>query len=51
MLRADTLHQNQTEIDGKWVIARPIKPSFIRRLKDAWQVIKGNADAVKFHKQ
>ena len=34
-----------------WVIARPIKQCFMRRLKDAIQVLKGNAEAVKFYKQ
>jgi hypothetical protein len=38
-------------IDGKWVVARPIPAPFIQRLKDAWLVLIGKADAVKFYKQ
>jgi len=51
MLNIENLKENQTFIDGKWVIARPLISVFIRRLKDAIQVLKGNADAVKFYKQ
>jgi hypothetical protein len=40
--------ETQTEIDGKWVLARPIIGPFISRIKDAWQVLIGKADAVKF---
>lgn len=39
------------EINGRWVIARPEKFTFLSRIKDAWQVIRGNADAIKFYKQ
>lgn len=35
----------QKEINGKWVPARPILGSFWSRLKDAWQVLTGKADA------
>jgi len=51
MLNADLLHGIQTEIDGMWVVARPIKDGIWQRIKDALEVIKGNADAVKFYKQ
>lgn len=51
MLNADTLNENQTYINQKWVIARPMLQPFLMRLKDAIQVIKGNAEAVKFYKQ
>lgn len=51
MLNADTLNENKTCIDKKWVIARPIPQPFLMRLKDAIQIIKGNAEAVKFYKQ
>lgn len=51
MLKADDLHQNQTNIDGKWVVARPLPQPFIRRLKDAIAVLKGKAEAVSFYKQ
>jgi hypothetical protein len=52
MLYADYLHENQCEIKpGVWVAARPELAPFICRLKDAWQVIIGKADAVKFRGQ
>ena len=51
MLRADELQSNTTEIDGKWTIPRPITQPFIRRLKDAIKVLKGEAEAVIFYKQ
>lgn len=33
------------------VIARPVLAPFIVRVKDAWLVFVGKADAVKFHEQ
>lgn len=51
MLHIQDLLNQSTQIDGKWVIARPIIVPLICRIKDAWQVIKGKADAVKFYKQ
>lgn len=48
MLRADDLIHNKKYKDGKWVIARPIKQSVPRRIKDAIKVLKGNAEAVSF---
>lgn len=50
----DNLHENLVEIDGKWVVARPVNykySSLIRRLKSAWEVLRGRADVVKFYKQ
>lgn len=47
----DSMIQNQAGIDGKWVISRPFSDSFWRRLKDAWLVLIGHADAVTFYKQ
>ena len=42
----------QTYIDGMWVKARPINYKYLRlRIKSAIEVLKGNADAVKFYKQ
>ena len=32
------------EID-EWVPARPLSGPFVARLKDAWKVLKGRADA------
>lgn len=51
MLNANLLHETQINIDGMWVAARPIKEGFWQRIKDAIEVIKGRADAVKFYKQ
>jgi hypothetical protein len=51
MLRADKLQENTTEIDGKWVILRPIVQPLTKRLKDALKVLKGDAEAVMFYKQ
>jgi hypothetical protein len=46
---------NQTAacIDGRYVPARPLPFNYgllfdIRRLKDAWEVFRGRADAVKW---
>jgi len=41
----------KTCIEGKWVVARPMKDPLPQRIKDAIQVILGKADAVKFYKQ
>ena len=50
MVPIDSL-TTKTYIDGKWVVARPVKDPPIQRLKDAIQVILGKADAVKYYKQ
>lgn len=34
-----------TNINGKWVPSRPVDGPFIWRVKDAWKVLKGKADA------
>jgi hypothetical protein len=39
------------EINGKWVPARPINPtcrSFCEKLREAWAVLIGKMDAVKW---
>jgi hypothetical protein len=42
----------QTCIDGMWVKARPINYKWLRRrIKSAWMVLTGKADAVIFYKQ
>ena len=51
MLNADEISKTKTEINGVWVVARPIKDGLRRRIKDAIEIIKGNADAVRFYKQ
>jgi hypothetical protein len=54
---ADELRKwsESAEVEGKWVSARPIRLSglegFIDRVKTAWQVVCGNCDGVKWHKQ
>jgi hypothetical protein len=35
----------QAKISGKWVPARPLIGSWLDRLKDAWRVLTGKADA------
>ncbi len=46
-LRHLVKHCNETnvEIHGKWVPARPIDYTFWERLRAAWWVLKGRADA------
>ncbi|MHB8122621.1 MAG: hypothetical protein ACYDG4_10750 [Desulfuromonadaceae bacterium] len=51
MLKADELRNIKTCIDKKWVIAKPLKRPFSMRLRDAIEVLKGKAEAVKFYKQ
>ena len=51
MLLADELMKNQTIIDDRWWASRPVVGPFLSRLRDAWSVIRGRADAVKFYKQ
>lgn len=47
----DSYVNQKKEIGGKWYISRPLLGPFIARLKDAWLVIAGKADAVTFYKQ
>lgn len=51
MLKVDELEQNQALINGKWVAKKPIKQPLPMRIKDAIQVMKGNAEAVVFKDQ
>ena len=51
-------HSNETAacIDGRYVPARPLPFNYdslfcVRRLKDAWEVFRGRADAVKWSGQ
>jgi hypothetical protein len=42
------------EIDGKWVLARPINwkcRTLSERIKEAWAVFTGKAEAITFYKQ
>lgn len=44
--------ETQTQIDGKWVPARPEGFASIRyRIRAAWLVWTGRADALIWHKQ
>lgn len=51
MLKIEDLIHTQTCIDGKWVIAKSLKGRLVQRIKDAWRVVTGEADAVMFYKQ
>ena len=48
MINADLLVSSQSEILGKWVVAKPEKDMLCRRIRDAFQVILGRAVAVNF---
>lgn len=37
--------ETQAQINGKWVPARPLSGPFSWRVKAAWQVLTGKADA------
>jgi hypothetical protein len=42
----------QTEINGKWVCARPQgSRGFMDRLRTAWVVLKGECDALEWFEQ
>ncbi|MBP2643598.1 MAG: hypothetical protein H6Q67_1485 [Firmicutes bacterium] len=48
----DNFKNITVNIDGKWVIARPIpNMSITYRIKAAWNVLIGKAEAVTFYKQ
>lgn len=47
----DTYVHTTCEIDGHWVISRPLPGTFWDRLRDAWLVLIGKADAVTFYGQ
>ena len=53
MHKADEIKDYPEEfIDGIWVKARPLNYKWIKsRIKDAWFVLIGKADAVMFYKQ
>lgn len=38
-------HRTQCEIDGVWIPSRPLIEPFLWRLRDAWAVLVGRADA------
>lgn len=50
----ETSQECQVKIDGKWVIARPINyrvDTIWDRLRDAWSVLTGKAEALFYYKQ
>ena len=44
----DSLVRNKTYFEGRWVIARPIMGPLWVRIKAAWAVLTGRAEAVRF---
>lgn len=44
----DHAHKCQTEIKGQWFPARPLDGPWWWRVKDAWAVFWGKADAFKW---
>jgi hypothetical protein len=46
--RIEDLHgwDSQEYRDGRWVLARPLAGPFVLRLRAAWLVLSGKADAV-----
>lgn len=43
---------NAKEVKGHgWLPARPVSPSFLYRLSDAWAVLIGRAEAVRWPEQ
>lgn len=57
LIYANDLAKNDTstEIDGRWVPARPLAtpfgPRFFPRIRLAWRVLTGKCDALAWHKQ
>lgn len=42
----------QAHVNGQWVLARPISGTFrFEKLKAAWEVLRGRADAIKWSGQ
>ena len=44
----NNVNNTTTEFYGKWVPARPISLFSIKRIKDAWAVLLGRADAFEW---
>lgn len=44
----DTATHAAVEIDGRWMPVRPLTGPFVWRLCDAWEVLRGRADAVRW---
>lgn len=42
-------NENHTYINGRWVPARPLNGTFLfEKLRDAWEVFRGRADAFRW---
>lgn len=51
MMYIDDYVGQHAEINGKWVIARPVNykcRTLFERIKEAWAVFTGKAEAVRF---
>lgn len=47
-LRSHEVESNLALIDGKWYPARPLAGPWIWRLRAAWAVLRGRADAFRW---
>jgi len=48
MLDIFTIDDNRELYEGRWIPSRPLPGPFIRRLLDAWAVLRGRAEAVRW---
>lgn len=51
MLRVNQIRSRSwptEEVAGRWIASRPFPLCFWQRAKDAWEVLWGRADAVRF---
>ena len=51
--KADTLKDwdCSSNINGKWVMSRPVQLGMIDRIKTAWEVLRGRCDGLKWEGQ
>ena len=50
--KADNIKEGpQANIQGVWVLARPVVACLKNRIKDAWGVLIGKYDAIKWYRQ
>ena len=42
----DSTNETEKEIEGQWVPCRPVNVPWTWRIRHAWMVLKGEADAV-----
>ena len=48
MVDALTMDQAQQEHEGRWIPSRPVPGPLWSRLRDAWAVLWGRAEAVRW---